>query len=98
MPFAEGFQEHDALAAGDHDPRNARSTFLAHRVADDGERLLSDLVVRRDIVRRFEVSLVHLFARHEALDVDRVGALDPDGFEFLILDDEDRSPCRSRNL
>ena len=67
--------------------RNARLALLAHGVADDGEGLLSDLVVRCDVVGRFEIALVDLLARHEALDVDRVRALDPDRFELLVLDE-----------
>ncbi len=58
---------------------DAGTAFLLHGIADDGECLLCSLVVRRDVVRSIEVSFVHLIARHEAFDIDRVGALDPDG-------------------
>ena len=60
--------------------------LLAHGVADDRERLLGDLVVRCDVVRSVEVTHVDLLAGHEALDVDRMRALDPDRFEFLVFD------------
>ena len=47
-----------------------------------------DLVVRRDVVRSIEEALVDLIARHEALDVDGVGAFDLDGIEFLVFDED----------
>jgi hypothetical protein len=50
------------------------------------EGFLRDLVVGRDVVGRVEVAHVDLVARHEALDVDGVGALEADGFELLLLD------------
>ena len=86
--LAERFEEHHALAAGDHHPGDTRPALLPHGVPDDREGLLGDLVVRRDVVRRFEVAHIDLLARNEALDVDRMGALDADGFEFLVLDDD----------
>jgi hypothetical protein len=47
--LAERFQHHDALAPGHHDAGDADHLFLAHGVADDGERLLADLISRRQV-------------------------------------------------
>jgi len=41
-----------------------------------------------DIIRSVEEALVDLLARHETVDLDHVGALDLDRFEFLVLDDQ----------
>jgi hypothetical protein len=61
---------------------------VTHGVADDRKRLLGDRLVGGDIIRCVEEALVDLEARHEAVDFDRMGALDLDGFEFLVLDHE----------
>ena len=86
--LAERLEQDHALAAGEDHAGNARLALVAHGVADDGESLLGDLVVRGDVVGRLEIALVDLLARHEALDVDRVGALDLDRVELLVLDED----------
>ncbi len=60
--------------------------FLLHRLADDGKGLGADLVVGRDVIGFVEIDFVDLVARHEALDVDGVRALQRHLVELLVLD------------
>jgi hypothetical protein len=61
---------------------------VAHHLADHRKGLLGDWLVGGDIIRGVEEALVDLLARHETVDLDHVGALDLDRFEFLVLDDQ----------
>ena len=58
----------------------------AHRLADDGEGLGADLVVRRDVVAIVEIDRIDLGSRRETLDVDRVAALDFDLVQLFVGD------------
>jgi hypothetical protein len=49
---------------------------------------LPDRLAGHDIIRTIEEALVDRGARHKALDLDGVGALDLDRFELRILNDE----------
>src|SRR6185437_16615302 len=49
-------------------------------------RFKRDLALRDEIVGALDVALVDLGFRHEAVDVDRVAALDRDRVEFFVLD------------
>ena len=60
--------------------------LLLHRLADHRERLVGDLVVRHDVEGLVEIDLVHLVARHERLDVDRVGAFERHLVELVLLE------------
>ena len=42
-------------------------------------------IVRRDVVRAVQISLVDLFARNERVDFDGVVAVDRDGVEFVVI-------------
>ena len=79
-------EHHQALAAEQHDARQAHHLLRPHGIADDGERLLAHAIGGREVVGRVEVKLVDLGARHEALDVDGVIALDLDGLELVVLE------------
>ena len=79
-------QRDDALALGEHDAAERDHVLAAHRFADHGERLAADLIVRRDVIGAVVVALVDLRARHEAVDVDGVVALDFERFDLLVLD------------
>jgi hypothetical protein len=59
--------------------------LMAHGLADYRKGLLGHRLVGRDIIRSVEEALVDLLAWHETVDLDHVGALDLDRFEFLIL-------------
>jgi hypothetical protein len=61
---------------------------VAHGLADHRKGLLGDRLVGGDIVRTVEEALVDLLARHETVDLDHVGALDLDGLELRVLDDQ----------
>src|SRR3954465_6947671 len=74
------------LASGEHDAAKRSHLLLADRVTDHRERLLPNLVGRREIIGRREITVVDLLARHKALDVDRMRALDLDLGELVILD------------
>ncbi len=76
----------DALALGQHDTSQSHHSFFTHGFADDRKRILTNLVVRRKVVRAVEVSLVYLFAWNERVDFDCVVALNLDRFEFLVFD------------
>ena len=74
------------LAVGEHDTGESDPPLVLHRIADDGESLLAALAVRHDVVGPLVVALVDLLGGHERLDVDRVRALDLDGFQLLRFD------------
>jgi hypothetical protein len=57
-------------------------------VTDDGKGILSDLTVRRDVVRRIDIALVDLALRNELVDVDGARAFNLNGLELLVLDKE----------
>jgi len=61
---------------------------FANRVTDDGKGILSDLTVRRDVVRRVDIALVDLAPRNELVDVDGPRAFKLNGLELLVLDKE----------
>ena len=68
-------QDDRSFALGyDHAPE-ADHLLASHRVADDGESILADLVVRHDVVGSVEVSLVDVRQRHELVDLDGVAAV-----------------------
>jgi hypothetical protein len=46
-------------------------------------------IVGGDVTGRVEEALVDLGTRHEAVDVDRVGAPDFDGLQVLVLNEEE---------
>ena len=91
QPVFPGLQHDHALALGEHDAAERDHVFAAHRLADDGEGLLADRFVRRDVIGAVEEAFVDLAARHEQVDFDRVVALDLDRVELVILDHEVRA-------
>lgn len=67
--------------------------FLSgHGVANDGEGFLADAVVGREILGRVAVPVVDAGFRNEAVDVDRVRALDSDAQRQM----QKRPLCRRR--
>ena len=79
--------QHDhALALGQDDPAQRDHVLVLHGVADHRERLEGDLVLRNQVIRAVDVALVDFRFRHEAVDVDRVAALDRDCVKLLVLD------------
>src|SRR5215216_6941174 len=60
---------------------------MASRMSAKG--LLSDRLAGRDVIRGVEETLVDLRARHKAVDLDRVGALNLDRFQLGIIDNEE---------
>ena len=72
----------------EHQAPKRHHALLAYGLADYSKRLLRHRFVGDDIIRRVEEALVDLLARHETVDLDHMGALDLDGFEFLVLDDQ----------
>ena len=65
---------------------NADHALALHRVADDREGFLSDVVIRDDVVGTVVEALVDLHRRHETIDFDRVLALDLQGLDLVVLD------------
>jgi hypothetical protein len=84
--FAPGLDGHGVLAVGEYDARQGHSALVLHGIADDGKSLLPALRIARDIVGTLVVALVDLLLRHEGVDVDRMRAMDLDGFQLLGLD------------
>src|SRR6478735_2785793 len=84
--LAERLDRDDVLAVGEHDLGERDAILVLHGVADHGKSIDRGLAVGRDIVGMVEIALVDLVARHKALDVDGVVALDLDRFELLRLD------------
>ena len=78
-------QHHQPLAPVQHHPRDPDQPFRAHGLADDREGLGADLVLGQQVVGFIEINFVDLVARHEAFDVDRVGALERHLVELLLL-------------
>ncbi len=76
----------DVLAIGQHDSRQRDAVLVLHGVADHSEGIDRRLAVRRDVIGMVEIALVDLLARHEAVDVDRVVALDLHRLQLLRLD------------
>ena len=85
-PLAPWLQHDHAFPLRQHHAAERDHGLAAHSVADDGEGVLADLVVGHKVVRRIEIALVDLRARHEAVDVDRMLALDGDVLELVVLD------------
>src|SRR5262245_6219330 len=69
-----------------HDAPDADHLLFLHRVANYRERLLSDLVHRREIVGRFTKAVVNRCLRHELPDFSGVRALDREFCQLLIFD------------
>ena len=61
---------------------------LGDGVTDDRKRILSDLTVRRDAIRRIDIALVDLALRNELVDVDGARAFNLNGLELLVFDKE----------
>ena len=57
----------------------------SHGISDDRESLLTDRIVRHQIVGAIVPDPADRIVRHKAVDVDRMGALQSDGVEFLVL-------------
>jgi hypothetical protein len=70
----------------EHDAADADDVLLAHSLADDRKGLLAHLAVGPEVIGRVEEGLVDLAARHEGFDIDRVRALDGDGVDLVLFD------------
>ena len=74
------------LALGQDHSAKADHPLAAHCVSDDRERLEGDLVFGDQVIRAVDIALIDLGFGNEAIDVDRMAALDCDGVKFFILD------------
>src|SRR5262249_15277186 len=74
------------LAPRQHHPTERDHLQLCDGVPNDGERFLTHRPVRGYVVGRVDVPLIDLIFWNELVDVDGAGALDLNGFYFLILD------------
>ena len=84
--FVERFKHYDMLATGQNDTAKPDHPLVADRIADNGKCFLSDPIGRGDVVGDRRVAIIDFGARHEAVDFDRMSALDLDFFEFVVLD------------
>src|SRR3546814_19990093 len=66
-----GFEHDGALATVEHELRDADGIGRLHRVANDGERLLADRIVRYEIMRLVVPDPLDRILRHEHVDVTR---------------------------
>jgi hypothetical protein len=85
-PLVARLQHHQALAPKQHDASKAYLLLGPHGVADDGKGFLTHAIGGRQVIGRIEIELVDLLARHEALDVDRVIALDLHRLELVVVE------------
>ena len=76
------------LPACQHDPAECHHVHFADGVTDDRKGILSDLTIRRDVVRRIDIALVDLALRNELIDVDGSRAFNLNGLELLVLYNE----------
>src|SRR5262249_523555 len=74
------------LAPRQHDPAERNHVQLRNGVANDGKSLLTNRAIRGNVVGRVDITLIDLIFWNELVDVDGAGALDLNGFYFLILD------------
>src|SRR5262249_27747260 len=74
------------LAPRQHHPTERDHVQLCNGVPNDGEGFLTHRPIRRYVIGRVDVALVDLIFWNELVDVDGAGALDLNGFYFLILD------------
>jgi hypothetical protein len=88
QPLAIGPQRDHPLALGEDQAPERPPWSCSAWPRDHRKGLLADRLVGDDIVRSVEEALVDLLARHETVDLGYVGALDLDGFELLVLDDQ----------
>src|SRR5215218_4267035 len=96
QPLVIGLERDDALALRQHQPPERHHPLAAHGFTNEREGLLSDRLAGRDVIRGVEETLVDLRARHKAVDLDRVGALNLDRFQLGIIDNEELGPWRPR--
>ena len=82
------FERDDVLAACEHDPAECHHVHFANGVTDNSKGILSDLTIRRDVVRRINITLVDLALWNELIDVDGPRAFNLNGLELLVLDNE----------
>jgi hypothetical protein len=81
----EWLQHHDALASGHNHAAYADHLLFLHRIADDGEGFLANLIFWCKVVGGVAITIVDSRLRHKPFDVDRAGALDGDFLELLVL-------------
>src|SRR5260370_19970164 len=87
-PLVIGLQRNHPLALRQHQPPERHHALAAHGLTNDRKGLLPDRLAGHDVIRSVEEALVDLGARHKAVDLDGMGALDLDRFELRILHDE----------
>src|SRR5215471_19107512 len=75
------------LAPRQHHPTERDHVQLCNGVPNDGEGFLTHRPIRGYVIGRVDVALIDLIFWNELVDVDGAGALDLNGFYFLILDD-----------
>ena len=85
QPLVPRLKHNHPLALAEYDPRQRHHIFAAHRLADHGEGLLADLVVRSDVIGAIQITFVDLFARNEGVDLDGVRAFDGNRVELFIV-------------
>src|SRR5690349_14557306 len=81
--LVEGFKHHDMLTTGQNTTAKPAHPLVTDRIADNGKCFLSDPIGRGDVVGANWVAIIDFGARHEAVDFDRMSALDLDFFEFV---------------
>src|SRR5207253_1774218 len=84
--FVECLEHDNIFAARYYHSAKSDHSLFANSIAYHGKRFLSDFFGRGDVVRAVEVAIVDLRSRHKTVDFEGTGALDPNFFEFVILD------------
>src|SRR5262249_45931206 len=79
-------RSHARAPPAQHHPTERDHVQLCNGVPNDGEGFLTHRPIRGYVVGRVDVPLIDLIFWNELVDVDGAGALDLNGFYFLILD------------
>ena len=86
QPLAARFKCNDVLARREYDLSDSDHTLFPDGFPDHGERLLTNLAVRGDVIRAVQIQFVDFVPWHELIDVDCALALDRDGLQLLGID------------
>jgi hypothetical protein len=80
-----GVEQHGPLATIEDDARDPDSPGSLHRLANDREGLLADLGIGHEVMRGVVPDPADRRPGREGLDIDRPGAFQRDGIEFVIV-------------
>ncbi len=90
QPLVPRLKHDHALTLRKHDASERHHSLVAHRFADYRERFQTDWIIRSNVIRAIQITLVNLVARNEGVDLDHVVALHLDRLDLLVVNQEIR--------